>query len=289
MKAKIILSSIFLSASLIGYAQEVMNVNLNNGASVKYNVDEIKDITFEEPTAPVEPPVQDKGVKVASINDIQFKYDSQGRCTSIVYTDEDVDYSFDYSSGIFSCMGFPVGKFTLTGSGYLQTLEINFLGAWSKMTMEYTPEGRLALVIADSIDEDGPYSLTDHITWKDGLLTQVQEWQKDEDGEEEYLLNFTYSDKENSLGQFTLGMMNEGDLPLQVTGLFGKAPVKFPSSSKWDSDPVQKISYSFNSDGTVATETVGGYDYNYTYNTRAAMPAERSVKRALGRLIRKAR
>lgn len=286
MKTKLILSSIFLTASLTGFAQEVMNLNLNNGSNVKYNVDEIKEITFEETSTSVEPPVPTAKILVSRINDITFTYDSSGRCTMIYYEDEEIGYGFDYSSGRVTCMGFNVGNFTMNSNGYLDTFVIDFFGAYSKMTMAYDADGYLSKVKIDSIDEDGPYSIEDNMTWNEGLLMQIQEWQKDEEGLEEYLQTFTYSDKKNELSQFTMGMMNDEDLPLQVIGFFGKPPVKFPSASKWNTDALKKINYTFNSDGTVKTETIGGHDYDYQYKNRMAKPADSdTLSRHISRLL----
>lgn len=54
------------------------------------------------------------------------------------------------------------------------------------------------------------------------------------------------------------------------------APALFPCWSKWSTDSPQDISYTFNANGTVATEKSGSKTYTYSYSAQQSATRKKS-------------
>lgn len=285
MKYTVLVAAMLLS-TVGANAQEKMQVHLKSSQLVEYDVNQVEKVTFTE-GQPVTPPTPSQKVMVKSVDDVTFTYDAQGRCTG--YTEQEdgygIGWTFDYATMSIGIMGMPLGQFEINEAGYLTRLYFNLMGAVSEATMEYDADGYLIHEVVKNSSPDGSYQNAEAtLTWENGLLTKSHtvgdEYEADEDECIKQIDDnvYFYSDRENVLGQWTYAMTDMEDNPLVLTGMFGKAPAKFPSGAKmtgnWDGEEYHKVSYTFNADGTVATETMDGTTYTYTYYSSSNLPAK---------------
>lgn len=292
MKARLTLYFLLLATCLTSMAKDRMKITFKDASAVEYSVESITDITFiESDDDPVNPPASSNKVLVTRINDIVYTYDAQGRCTSMSLGD---DYSmvFDYESMTLKMYNYTVGSFTLTPQGYFSTLTIDFMGEKVNMKMEYNSEGFLTRLFASNSDDEY-YSESDaKLNWKDNLLVKIDSETIEKDSEDEvkdtdtFIIN--YSQQENKTNQWTLAMV-DGDINEQfVTGMYGNAPARLPSSFKWVSESEKSVSYTLNSDGSIKTETFNGETYQYYYASNvSAASVKKNFRRAMHRITDK--
>lgn len=292
MKARLTLYFLLLATCLTSMSKDRMKITFKDASAVEYNVESITDITFiESADDPVNPPESSNKVLVTRINDIVYTYDTQGRCTSMSLGD---DYSmvFDYESMTLKMYNYTVGSFTLTSQGYFSTLTIDFMGEKANMKMEYNSEGFLTRLFASNSDDEY-YSESDaKLNWENNLLVKIDSETIEKDSEDEvkdidtFIIN--YSQQENKTNQWTLAMV-DGDINEQfVTGMYGNAPARLPSSFKWVSESERSVSYTLNSDGSIKTETFNGETYYYYYASNAsAASVKKNFRRVMHRITDK--
>lgn len=284
MRKGIFIVALLSGSALSLGARDMMTIRFTSEPEQSFPVEAIDEIVFNEADEPVVPDLPSDRVLVKSINEATFIYDENGRCTDINDFDGEFDYHFDYKNNTLSMWDYTVGTFTLTKEGFLKTMKISFMGATSEATYSYDNDGHLIRVVGESSGYGENYSSDNKLTWEDGLLVKMECYEEDEDGPFESTLTISYSDTPNSLNQFTSGMLDNEDLPLQVIGFYGKAPVKFPKLLKWSTDSPVSIKYTFNTDGTVNTETCGNTPYQYEYYAKSKAPADKEkIVKALKR------
>ena len=231
--------------------------------------------------------------------DYTFDYDEEGRPVKID------DYNIDYDKGIFyRDEDDEQGTFKLNGSGFVSNVNMEWEDSGSswgtekgngKMNLSYDGSGRLNKITANGSyngTEDGEKyyvseSYTATFTYNNGKLTKiVWDGTTDEDGEKtkyKEIYTIEYEDaQENSLAQCTYSIgeiLGEYDVFLQFSyyvGMLGKPSSYLPTkiSYEWYEDGEREegssfdISYSFNSDGTLYSETRGKYaTVYYTYSS----------------------
>lgn len=289
MKMKYAVLGIMLAGTVAAEAKDVMVVRMNDGSESKYDVEAVDEIVFDESAEPVVPPTPAERVRPTAIGPWEFHYDSDGRCVLIVDNADEITFGFDYAKGVFSVMDYPVGTFKVNEHGFLTELNIDFIGS-SHEKVTYDEEGHIIRVQSESYDGDEHLVADDNFVWKDGLLLELNISEESSyDGHWEDQLVFTYSDIANPLGQCTIGMGDMEDVPFCAAGLQGIAPVKFPTSSKWSTDMVKEISYTFNDNGTINTEKVGSTTFDYHYAASGKAPRSHDVISLIVRTLRSRR
>lgn len=274
-----------------------MKITFNDTKTVSYDVESIADITFTESgDDPVTPPATSDKVLVTQISDGNggaiYTYDAQDRCTSM-YIDGFINLEFNYETMTIELMGYSVGTFTLTPQGYFSSQKIDFMGFKYEFIMDYDSNGHLSHGTEKALDEDGYYETKLDIFWENNLLVKVvgEVIEEIEGTTEVYpgVYTVTYSQQENKANQWTLAMIGEEGLAFQcISGMYGKAPVCLPNAIRWDEDSASdSVSYTFNSDGSINTETIGNDVYRYYYGGRSASPAKKNFRGFMRKLSRK--
>lgn len=303
MKKIILATALAIAASSATIAQDKMNIKFVEGSTQSFDVEQIDEITFTEddtPT-PTPPAVPDNGIRIASINNMKFGYDDQGRLVS--FTDpDDLTTTLDYTTGAVKMMGITVGSFKLNAGGYLSQFTIDFMSEKSTIYFTYNSDWQLVNVKStfNYTGPDSEYITNDNTyTWNNGLLENLY-CVYTFDGEQDIeVCDYQYSDKENTFNQWTFACAAFGSYDIEededdniltamvLANMVGVAPARFPSSYRWEDEGATPVSYTFNSNGTVDTEKVGRLSYQYTYVTpKAAAASKDKVARALSKLRR---
>ena len=247
---------------------------------------------------PQGPTITFAGKLPSRVGNYSFVYDENGRCIQVKsgsYVYGEIDYdkglliSEDEEANVsFNSKGYITG---LSASWNYKEDGDSYKGS-GKISFSYNGDGQL-VSYSESSNESGKEngvsfsykgSFKAIYTWKDGNLVKVvTKEESTEDGEvSEYGSTCTleYGDQKNELGQYTVGLadvldMEDADVFAYV-GMLGKASAYFPVSytEEWyerEGDEESKgneqheMSYSFNSDGTVAVEYIGYNSYSYSY------------------------
>ena len=236
--------------------------------------------------------------KLGNYYTFDFDYDEEGRPVKIG------DYDIDYDKGIIYSYEYKddeQASFKLNGSGFVSYVNME----WEEyddsslaekgngtINLSYDGSGRLNKITANGSyngTEDGEKyyvseSYTATFTYNNGKLTKiVWDGTTDEDGEKtkyKEIYTIEYEDaQENSLAQCTYSIgdiIGEYEVFLQYlyyVGMLGKPTSYLPTkiSYEWYEDGEMEghnskaVSYSFNSDGTLKSETYQGTVY-YTYS-----------------------
>ena len=255
----------------------------------------------DEDKTPQGPTMTYAGKLPSKVGNYSFVYDDNGRCVQ-VKSGSYVLGEIDYDKGILISDD-EEAKVSFTGKGYIKSIKASWDykdedGSYKgsgEISFSYNGDGQLTSYSESSSEsgkEDGEsfsfkgtYKAT--YTWKNGNLVKVVTEEMDtEDGEKSEAgstCTIEYGDQKNELGQYSVGLadvldMEDADIFAYV-GMLGKASSYFPVSytEEWyekDSDGYENegkhdsnMTYSFNSDGTIATEYVNGRSYNYSYIT----------------------
>lgn len=247
---------------------------------------------------PQGPTITYAGKLPSRIGNYSFVYDDNGRCIQIK-SGSYVYGEIDYNKGLLITDD-EEAKVSFNSKGYITGIS----ASWSykedgdsykgsgKISFSYNGKGQLVSYSESSSEsgkEDGEsfsYKGTykSVYTWQDGNLVKVVTEEVDtEDGEVSEAgstCTIEYGDQKNELGQYTVGLsdvldMEDADIFAYV-GMLGKASSYFPVSytEKWyerdteqehEGEYRREMSYSLNSDGTVATERVGNETFSYSY------------------------
>lgn len=235
-------------------------------------------------------------VVLKSLNSASFSYDEYGLPTKVD------DYRIDYDEGVLWYTGSYTGEceFSMNNSGFITAIKGSYtyydsyykqdLTDTETFTYTYDSSGHLTTAVWKWTDEypDQPApdsgTQTTTYTWSNNNLTKVksvEEWKEYdnewETGKDTYLLTISYDEK-NPLGQYTgtfaYALWDDYAEELGIVGLMGKAPKSLITEVyRVDDDGYEveyEVSYKYNTDGTIKTETVpytnGSYTYTSTYN-----------------------
>ncbi len=286
--------------------------NGNNGELLTYTTDDISFIT-----TPAGDQMLLTGVSGMNYEDEEFDYDEKGRCISAP-SDWGDDFTISYDPYLIEI---PRYRNTITyglwfyASGYLgraiDRYKYDDETDTETMDCSYDSEGHLTKMSADS--EDLGY-ITATFTWEGGDLTKVvYEGMDDRIYPYNGVITFEYGNVANECLQQTVISETVYDIitmyeyeSLGFIGYFGKGTAHLPTHMEWKEeeqdekygyttgtlDYTCEISYTKNSDGTIATETMvekeiesdgysyeGSYEYTYSYisvaeaGTRSAVAA----------------
>lgn len=237
-------------------------------------------------------------VRLTKLDSYTFSYDEEGRPVKI--GEYGSDYNIDYDKGILYGDDNEEVSFKLNGSGFVSNANMEYEdsgSSWTekgnaKINLSYDGSGRLNKITAnDSYNGteygekySGSYSSTATLTYSNGKLTKLTvEGIDDEDGEKtkyKEIYTIEYEDaQENLLAQCTYSIgaiFGEDDEFFQLfyyVGMLGKPTSYLPTKISYelyeDGEMEYRgskaVSYSFNSDGTLKSETYEGTVY-YTYS-----------------------
>lgn len=253
------------------------------------------------------------------MGNVNFSYDSKGRCTGYrtTYgehadinweTGEIIDSNADNEGNI---------KFKVNGNGYFSEMWQNWeytedgehYKGNGKITFSYDKQGHLSKIYV-KMDETGTwegekykYSETSEVnlTWKNGNLVKTHSKNvENEDGEKDVYeedLTVEYGQFDNKFGQYccTLAQFGIGfdyeDFAL--VGLFGKGTAQFPievTVKESDNDYPQTVSVDITTDeeGLISRETTsqGTYYYNYQTPSTSEKIIRKAVKSRPGSMFR---
>ncbi len=250
--------------------------------------------------------------------DYRFYYDEDGSLEEVTtsYFDWELDKNFNFSDDCSSMKCTRNGSGYITKIVYEEEED----GDYSKQTINfsYNSNGTLSKIsytfeyketYSDYYDENealtikGSGTMTLTCTWEAGNLVKVVGNGKSTASGDAYVtgengtiyeeINFRYGQQENELAQNVMAIIEPigGDIltPLHMLGLLGKGTANFPKGytylAQWSDEDVDEtdsetMSYSVSSNGTVRSETIGGRNYTYSYNTletRAVSPLSEPV------------
>lgn len=289
---------IFLTAALIcslvaAEAQDKMTVWLKSQDKVEYDIEKVDRVTFDESQTPVNPPVTppEKSFRLKTAGQYTFDYDDQGRCYAISSEEFGLEWAVDFAKGKVTLMGLAQGDVEFNEMGYLTRLKFSIMGVDSDMQLRYDPEGHMESVSTQQSSAWGMYLNQEiYFTWQDGDMIKSRcVVSTNEEGEVENYeetITFTYGTP-NPLRQWAFCMFASEDvssIPLYMADLFGVAPAHFPSKIRCvlkDETETFNPSFTFNSDGTLSTESGAGdgtIDYTYYEMTRSEARAVDRIK-----------
>lgn len=286
--------AIMMLSPMCMVAQEKMNIQFKDATSVSYDVESVEKITFSEEQTPPQPTAG----QLVQVGEWAFTYNDQGQCTALKNLEENYTYNIDYIKGTISVMGMSMGNFKLNDRGCLESMTIQAEGmGQGTITMTYNSEGYIIKAVVESSFFDDSQRSESTFNWSNNNLTSYSTHDSGTDDGEPYddteTCTFTYSDKVNTLGQWTCAQWGNGepdDLPVQWLGWMGKPSKNFISKVVWsfsfdsytESD---NVSYTFNDDGTINTEIFGDdvCQYRYAGESKAKAPKKAILKGLFGR------
>lgn len=292
-----IIAIMFLSPMCM-VAQEKMNIQFKNATSVSYDVEAIENITFSEEQTPSQP----LNGQLVQVGTMTFGYDSQGRCNSVRDPEEELALEFNYSNGKITTNGHHIGYFKLNNQGYFESLKCSYDGVYDELTLKYDDQGHIINAVEMLGDGEISENYDYKFNWSNGNLISVDLRYYGVDDYSPYdeteKCTYTYNDKINSLGQWTIAQFGNGEFDdvstswLGLIGGMGKPSKNFISKIEWafyaDSETESRnISYTFNTDGTINTEKFGNdvYRYRYAGESKASSPRKASLKKLFGRAL----
>ncbi len=267
MKLAISIASLLFCVLSIS-AQEKMNIRFIDSSTVSYDVDKIEKITFSTSTPDIPPTPSGKHARVIQAGNFHYFYDAEGRCNQIIDYNDNLELKINYADKTFVFNGTQVATFDIDSQGRITELAETGGDGFVKSDYEYDTEGHLIKLTEVYSFPDEKYNGTMTFFWENGNMTHAIET-LEEVGQETFTskLEVSYSEYENRHSQWTFGMLEDNELGISIIGMFGTPPRDFPSTTCWDTDSPVHISYIFNHDGTVNTETVGSKTFEYRYET----------------------
>lgn len=240
------------------------------------------------------------GTHITAIGDVQYSYDNCGRCNKVSYQGEKL-LSINYSNGtitIPSTTSIDLGayKLSFTKEGYINSLTASFNGTVDGVkcvgdgvfNLSYNGDGLLqkitntTKITATYQGESAKLNQTSDAayTWSAGNLTKVvqtvNQTSVTPDGNESQNLNVDvevqYGSQLNPFQQYTFGLgayaMPSIFCYLSPVGLLGKGSKNLPTYAKVSGNVYNtssSIEYTLNPNGSIATETLLGQTFRYSY------------------------
>lgn len=231
------------------------------------------------------------------VGNYSFEYDSKGLLSSCNVYGDKYDISFAQNK-ITSDYGY-TATFKLNGSGYISSITFLYEGDDTNTgttNFAYDGSGRLVSVSGNYSDDGDKGSFTCKLTYNNGKLVKtVYEGESVEDGErftekETSVVNYDNNAMVNILGQCSKNMVeialdvDEIGNALFLTGYLGKPSSYFPTSvdceysdsEGYNESDTESYRYTFNSNGTLATED--GMSYSYSNMPTVGDDKTRSVQ-----------
>ncbi len=197
-----------------------------------------------------------------------FRYDGQGRMTSLKLDDGDFTLNISYSPLKLKFVDeddvTEWNSVVTNSAGYITSARVTevYDGETDvySIAIKYDSNNRMT---STSVEGEGT---TATLTWNGSDLESF----RSHDGDYSFSQIFSYSDTENRADNVSLMWCEMS--PYWITGLFGKVPGHLPSSVTDTSyDETRNFAYKLNSNGTIAKEQVAMdgegtivIDYNYS-------------------------
>lgn len=249
------------------------------------------------------------GTRLSAMNGSLISYDAQGRLVSAA---SPYSFQIDYSAGkiYLGSDDDEVMNIRFNGHGYVTEMSAkwdykeddeHYVGS-GKMSFSYDKNGHLTGVSTESkekvTDDEGSWNDTyksrTEVKWNGSNLSSVvTNGEENEEGDVETWFSqydYSYADEQNVFQQMPMSISgsytNDDEYMLMAAaGLFGKGPAYLPNSIdvKINNDGhadtgTVSVAYSLNTNGTIAWERFGSYQYHWVYNNVSSSKAPAKVK-----------